>query len=92
MKNLTGKKEYRRNIANPQSMITKILKAGLASTSIKATSSMVIPLIGTLVSSGSTGGLSFAATQHVGKEMLGKNCEIAGAVLDIWTEQTLQLN
>ena len=89
-KHLVGKKEYKRNVSNPQKMIIKILETSVAATSISASSSLLVPLIGTLVSSGSAGALSFAATQYVGKEMLEKNCEIADTVLDIWTEQTLE--
>ena len=88
---MVGKKEYRRNVSKPQTMITKILQTSVAATSISESSRLLLPLIGTLVSSGSAGALSFAATQYVGKEMLEKNCEVAESVLDIWTQQTLEL-
>ena len=89
---MVGKKEYRRNVSQPGKMITKILQTSIAATSISSssTASVLLPLIGTLLSSGSAGALAFAATQYVGKEMLEKNCEIADTVLDIWTKQTLE--
>ena len=86
---MVGKKEYRRNVCNPELMITKMLQTSVAAFS--SSSSLLIPIIGTFVTSGSVGAQSFAATQYAGKEMLQKNCEIADTVLDIWTKQTLEL-